>query len=200
MTRYVGPTVEILMKRIREEGGIALDPDEATKILSRCQRIVNAGTKRVVASGTLTTYKQQLVYAYRDQLPDAIDIISIKDGDRTLQRFDALHELDAYDKSWFRRTGSQFDFWLQLGRDLLIIYPAKTVNDSVTVTYTKLTTEYTDFEIDYDSALDLPDEDVDIALGLAEVILLLRSRTFDAARKRMDGLVSALALLVGGRS
>jgi len=74
------------------------------------------------------------------------------------------------------------------------------VNDSVTVTYTKLTTEYTDFEIDYDSALDLPDEDVDIALGLAEVILLLRSRTFDAARKRMDGLVSALALLVGGRS
>jgi hypothetical protein len=200
MTRYAGPTTEILLRRVREEGGVAVDPTDAIKMLSRCQRIINAGAKRVTASGTLTTFKQQLLYPYRDQLTDAVDIISVKEGNRTLHRFEALHELDAYDKTWFRKTSSQFDFWMQLGRDLLIIYPAKTSDSSVTVIYSKLTTEYDDFDEDYNTALDLPDEDVDAALGLAEVSLLLRSRALKAAQERMKELLEDLAFLVGEQS
>lgn len=192
-SRIAGEVSEQLLRRVREEGGLGTTQDFAIQTLSHCQRIVNAGLRSAVESNTLTTKAKQLIYSYRDadQLPNAVDIISIKDGNRTLQRVTSLAELCAYDTNWFRATGKQHDVWLQLGRDLLIIYPAKTADSTLTVNYSLLTEEFVDYAKSHNVIFDLPQENVDIALGLSEVILLLRSRMLPEAQKRMETLMGA---------
>lgn len=185
MTRYAGPTAEALLKRVREEGGLGTSMDFAVQMLSHCQRIIGAGVKHTVVSGSFQLYPEQLIYAYRNQLPDAVDIVDVRDGTRVLQKIENLTELAAYDVDWFRATGSRHDAWLQLGRDLLIIYPAQSSRSTLVADYIKLTTEFASAAADYNTAFDLPNEEVNIALGLAETILLLRSRQLPKAKARI---------------
>ena len=57
-TRNIGPTVETLMRRVRQEGGLAVDLDLATKIYSYCEQVTNAFTKRIRLTTSLTTPKE----------------------------------------------------------------------------------------------------------------------------------------------
>ncbi len=189
-----GPAAEIVLRRVREYGGTATSLDFAVQVLSMCQRIVNAGIARVIGSGTLTTKKSQHLYNYRIDLPDAVDIIAVKSGTRQLFKCTTLAELYALSTTWFRATGSRFEYFMQLGRDLLFLTPAMTADSSVTVIYSKLTTVFTSGIGNYNTAFELPDEDVDIALLLAEVILLLRSRRGLDVDLRIADLLSSLEL------
>ena len=194
MARQIGPTVEILMRRVRQEGGLAVDPDFATEIYSRCEQVVNTFTRRVLSSTTLATPKEKLLFHYRDEISDAIDIVSIRESGRRIERADSLIALSAYDIDWFRKVdGTRFEAWHQIGRDILILYPGQASVSSVTVEYVKLLTLYTDFTAYYDTNSDLPDEDIEFALQLAELILLTRLRQLDVANK----LLKAFAQLVG---
>ena len=185
MTKFAGPTVEILLRRIREQGGSAISPDFALGILSKCQRLINTGLRKVIKSVTLPTAARQLLYTYRTLLSDAIDIISLEDGIRTLTKCDNLSELSAFSNTWFRDTGSQHNTWCQIGRDLLIIYPARTANSSLTAHYSTLTTDLTSFSGQYNTDLQLPDDDVELALAMSEIILLIHLRKTDVTDKRM---------------
>ena len=196
MTRLAGPTTEELLRRVRQEGDFAIPFDTAIDLLSKCQRIVNAGRRKVVALGGISIAKSKLVYNLRDELPEAIDVLSVDAFvfvpplvTRKLFKVANIHELTALDPTWFRNiTGTRLEAWAQIGRDILIIYPGLTSVTSVVVKYTKLTTVFVNRAQDYNTAFELPDEDVDLALGLAEVILLTRFRVLDAAAKRLETL------------
>lgn len=190
MSRQIGPIVEILMRRVRQQGGLAVDVDFATEIYTRCEQIINAALKRVLVSDTLTTPKQKLLFNFRDEFPDAIEIVSVIESNRELLEAHNLFAISAYDISWFRNiTGTRFESWLQIGRDLLFLYPGQTAVSSVTVEYVKLTTLRTDFEIAYNEDSELPDEDVDLALGLAEVIFLTRFRLLRSIPKKLEDVL-----------
>jgi hypothetical protein len=201
MARNAGPTTEILLNRIREQGAFGISFNFALETLSRCQRIANAGLQIVQARKTLTTEPNRLIYDYRNSLPAAIHILSIYDGTRTLQKFTNLTDLAAYDITFWRATGTRFEAYTQIGRDLLLLYPAKTTASSVTVVYSKLTNEFTDYHTHYDTALELPDEDVDFAVNLAEIVLLLQSRRLPAALAMVESLQEDVTkhLSEGGR-
>lgn len=188
MARTAGASCDTLLARVRQAGNIAVDQDFAMSILSKCQRVVNAGLRRILASASLTTAANTLLYKYRSSLTSAVDIIIIKEGDRILQKCTNLSDLAAYDVDWFTKTGSRFEAWMQFGRDVLILYPAKTSTSSVTVTYSKLLTSFSSYASDYTTALELPDEDADLAIGLAEIVLLLRNRQLDVVNTRLNEL------------
>lgn len=188
MARTAGAACDTLLARVRQAGNIAVDNDFAMSILSKCQRVVNAGLRRILASASLTTAANTLLYKYRSSLTSAVDIIIIKEGDRILQKCTNLSDLAAYDVDWFTKTGSRFEAWMQFGRDVLILYPAKTSTSSVTVTYSKLLTSFSSYASDYATALELPDEDADLAIGLAEIVLLLRNRQLDVVNTRLNEL------------
>jgi RES domain-containing protein len=179
MARNIGPTVDTLLARVRQSGGIALDTDFATQLLTISQQIANAKLRSVVASGPFVTTASQLVYTYAEltagSIP-AIDILNATTADKKLYNFKRFEDLSAYDLDWFRATGSGFYAWCQIARDFFVLYPAKTGASSVNLWFTKLTTVYTDYSDAYDTALELPDEDVEVALKIAEVLALLRSR------------------------
>ncbi len=196
MTRYAGPTTEILLRRVREQGGAAISPDFALQTLSKCQRLINTGLRKVIASATLPTTALQLIYTYRTLLFNAIDIISLEDGTRTLTKCDDLSELSAFSNTWFRDTGSQHNIWCQIGRDLLIIYPARTANSSLTAHYSTLTTDLFDFNGQYNTALEMPDDDVELMLAVAEIVLLIHLRKTDVTDRRIKQFQETLKPLL----
>jgi len=195
MSRQIGLTTEILLRRIRQEGGLALSPDFATKVYSLCEQAINTALRRVLTTTTLSIPKQKLLFSLRDELSSAVDIISITQSNRDIPSVSSIDEISAFDPTWFRSiTGTRFEAWHQIGRDLLILYPGQTAISSVDITYVKLLTLRDNFLTAYNENSELPDEDVDIALSLAELILLTRFRLLSNISKKLEQVVTLLKL------
>lgn len=195
MSRAIGPTVEILLRRIRQEGGLALDVDFATKIYSLCEQIVNTALGRVLVTDTLTVPKEKLIFSLQDEFSDAISIVSFSKSNREIPPVASFADLSAYDPNWFRSiAGTRFESWFPLGRTLFILYPGQAAASSLTITYVQLLTLYEDFAAAYTTDSALPDEDVDIALALAELVLLARFRLLTSIPKRLERATELLRL------
>lgn len=195
MSRDYQTTVDLLIQRVRQTGGVAVTQDFATEVLGKCERLLNAHLKRVIASDTFTTTAKQQIYDYRSTLTDAVDILEVSESSRTLFECKELSVFSAYEVGWFRNiTATRFEAWHQIARDFLIIYPAKAANSSVVVTYTKLLDAYTTYAAASGNNMSLPDEDVETALALAEVILLARNRNAKQIAVRLDPLITLLGL------
>ena len=195
MSRQIGPTIEILLRRIRQEGGFALSPDLATKVYSLCEQVVNTALKRVLVTTTLNIPKQKLLFSLRSEFPSALDIISFTQSNRDIPSVASLNDFSAFDPNWFRSiTGTRFEAWHQLSRDLFILYPGQAAASSIEITYVKLLTLRDDFSANYNENSELPDEDVDIALALAELILLVRFRLLTSIPKRFERVIELLKL------
>jgi len=186
MPRQIGPTVEILMQRVRQTGGLAVDPDFATEIYSYCEQIINAHTKRVITSTTLTTPKEKLLFHFRTEISDALEIVTIRESGRRIEKFTTLDQISAYDIDWFRNiTGTRFEAWIQLSRDLLILYPGQAAISSVDIEYVRKLTQYTNFAASYNTDSELPGEDIEMVIELAEIVLLTRFRQIKEAQDKM---------------
>lgn len=189
--------VDLLQQRVRQEGNIAITQNFVTEVLSRCERLINTYLRRVTASTSFTTTAYQTIYNYRGTLTAAVDILSVTESNREIP-FATMEALSAYDQAWFRRTSQEtterFEFWTQIGRDAFILYPAKTGASAVTVEYSKLVTGYTTYAAVSAVAFELPRDDAEYAIALAEIILLARTRQFDTVQARMKKLIKALLL------
>ena len=189
MSRDYSDTVDLLVQRVRQDGSVAVTDNVATQVLGKCERLINASLKRVVTSSSFTTTAKQLIYPYRASLTTAVDILEVTESDRPLFKCNTLIDLSAYDIDWFRNiTGTRFEAWCQIARDFLVIYPGKAASSSVTVTYTKLLTVYATYAAAASVNMSLPDEDVEYALALAEIVLLARNRVTDQIAVRLKQL------------
>jgi hypothetical protein len=183
------------MRRVQQEGGLAVAPDFATTIYSYCEQIANTHTQRVIDTGVLTVPKQRLLFTYRDEFADAIDIISIRQSGRRIERVDDLTKFSAYDVDWFRSiAGTRLDAWHQIGRDILILYPGLAAASTADVEYVKLLTMHTNFAASYNTDSELPDEDIELALKIAELVLLTRFRQLPAVKRLMDAFIARYAI------
>lgn len=197
MPRDYNTTVDLLQSRIRQAGNIAVTQNFATEVLSRCEQIINAYLGSVKATTSFSTGAKTLVYDYRSTLTAAVDIIEITESDRALIKLNRIEDLSAYDIDWFRKVdGTEFTFWLQIARDTLIIYPGKASAGSsdLEITYTKLTTGYATYAAAGSKNFELPDEDVELALALAEIILLARGRALSTIPLRLKQFVRTLGV------
>lgn len=193
MTSYVGPTVESLLRRIREQGGFALSEDFATEILSICQRVVNIKMQSVVETKLMPTKAEKLIYWTRTELPLCADVLDVKEEGRSLVKCDSLMDLGNFDADWFRKIdGTRFEAWHTMSRDLFILYPGKASASVVSVDYVKLTARHTNFSDSYNSEMELDESGVEFASLLAETVLLARSRKFSTLEKKLKRLENLL--------
>ena len=186
---------DVVMKRAYAYGGSAHDKSWVISILSKCQRVINAFTGSIESSADLTVLKQKLVYVLRDELDECLDVEKVTESrtgvDHEIARVQTPQELAAYDVDWFRAVaGTYYDAWMQIGRDLLIVYPGKAADGTLTIHYTKLTDELVNNTDDFD----LADEDVNTALDLGEIILLARDKQIDAGMEKLGQLAAHLGL------
>ena len=186
---------DVVMKRVYAYGGVAHDKSWVISILSKCQRVINAFTGSVESSAALTVLKEKLVYVLRNELAECLDVSKVTESrtgvDHELARVTTPQELAAFDIDWFRKIdGDRYDAWLQIGRDLLIIYPSKAADGTLTIQYTKLTDEL----VNNTDAFDLADEDVSPVLDLAELVLLARDKQIAPGLEKAGQLAAHLGL------
>jgi len=194
MARDYQDTVDLLVQRVRQDGGVAVTDNVATEVLGKCERLLNAHLRRIIASTSFTTTAKQLIYPYRSTLTAAIDILEITESSRTLFKIDSLAQFSSYEVGWFRNiTGTRFEAWHQIARDFMIIYPAKAAASAVTVTYTKLLDVYATYAAASGNNMSLPDEDVETALALAEIVLLARNRNAAQIEVRIKSFINLLS-------
>lgn len=193
MARNIQTVVDTLMLRVRQEGGIALDSDVATEVYSRCEQVTNAALKRVLASGSFTVLAATLLYSYRTQLTKAIEIVDVETSTREIPESQRFADFSAYELAWYGNvTGTRTESWAQRGRDILVLYPGLASGTTVTVKYVKLIDLYTTYASVAAVNSELPDEDVDIALALAELTFLLRFRLLDKIPQRFESIIKLL--------
>ena len=186
---------DVVMKRAYAYGGQAHDKSWVISILSKCQRVANAYLRSVRDSASLSVLKQKLVYSIADEMSECLDVTKVTESRsgvaEELARVDNLAELASYDVDWFRNiTGTRYEAWCQVGRDLLVIYPSKASAGTVTVHYTKLT----DPLVNNTDEFDLSDDDVDVVLDLAELVVLARDKEISAGMEKAGQLASRLGM------
>ena len=180
-----------VLRRVRDVHGLAHSRDLARTILSHSQRLINSLLGIVTTSTTFTTYPHQQFYQISGLLTgsDAITkVMAVRESSRDLTHLTNIRQLHHLDTRWVRAIGPRFDAWTQLGRDMLIIYPAKVTSSTVTIVGAKLTTALTG----EDTALEMPNEYHDHIVSLAEVMLLAKQRDLTQAVRQLQRLSHAL--------
>lgn len=190
MAKQAGPVADIVLKRVYRYGGIAHTKASVISHLSRLQRTFNAFKQSVISTGTLTTLTEKSLYNIQNEISDACDILEVTESNRKLFRAPSLSVFGAYSTTWFRDTGTRFESWKQLARDLIFIYPAKSAGSSVSVRYSK----YLDALTQNTSPFELPDEEVDLVTDLAEIVVLARDKQISICREKLQQLVNKLAI------
>lgn len=180
-----------LLRRVRDIHGLAHSRELARTVLSKSQQVLNTLLAIKITSTSLTTYPLQQFYTISGLLTgtDAITrVMAVRDGSRDLVKLQNFRQLAHLDLRWVRKVGPRFEAWTQIGRDMLVIYPAKQLGGSVTIKGTKLTTELTGEATE----LELPNEFHDYIITLAEVILLAKQRDLGQATLQLKRLADAL--------
>ena len=180
-----------LLRRVRDVHGLAHTREFARTVLSKSQQVLNTLLAIKLTATSLTTYPLQQFYTISGLLTgtDAITrVIAVRDGARDLVPLANFRQLAHLDRRWVRKLGPRFEAWTQIGRDMLVIYPAKQLGGTVTVRGTKLTTELTGEATE----LELPNEFHDYIITLAEVILLAKQRDLGQATMQLKRLAEAL--------
>jgi hypothetical protein len=161
--------------------------------LTDAQRFLNAALGLVVDSASLTLNPFQSVYSLSGLLPNAVRVVGVREGGRDLALIPSITQLLSFSPRWTRDVGGRCEAWTTVGRDLLIVYPARTNTTVVTVYYAKLTAALAG-ETDLS---DFGDEYGDMITTLTEAVLLLRQRDTEASKRAMGRLQAKLSPEVG---
>lgn len=187
MAEVAGTLITEALRRVRDPRGEAHARSDVLTLLDRCQKMINVFTKQVLDPVTVATTPMQQVYAMQDVLPDAVDVVDIKEGNRSLPRV-PWSTLFYTDREWTRAWGSRYDVFSQLGLDFLILHPAESVAGSVVVVSVKNTSTLAD----EDTATNIVDDDLPAVLDLLEAVLNLRQREFNPSADAMKRAASRL--------
>lgn len=191
MSEVAGTLIDTILQRIRDPQGSAHSRDLVRSLLSHSQRMVNARTKSVLETLALTTDPNRLFYPIAALVPNAIRVEAVRSEGRDLSKCD-WRSYQFVDAGWFRAVSDRFETWSLVGRDLLVIYPAKAITSSVDVVYSKLTNDL----VAEDTATEIPDDDLPAVVDLMEAILLAKQRTFEPATEAVKRLVNRLEMVV----
>jgi hypothetical protein len=190
VTVLASTMTDVLLRRVRDPLGFAHTREFARTCLSHAQIVLNAAIGVVVSNTTLTTNPSQMVYSVSGFLPLAARVIAVRENGRDLAKLKSHLDLAHLSLFWFREVASRFEAWCPVGRDLIVIYPAKPSVSSVEVRYAVVTATLAG-EAD---ALEMPEEYTDYILSLAECFLLLKQRDFGAAQAALTRVVKDMGI------
>lgn len=176
-------TVDLLVARTRQSGGIAVELNTATEILTICQQIINIALQRVTVTDTLVTSAYQNIY---EHTPGKADVLSLFENNKELLKANNLHEIAAYDPQLFTTTGDTFTAWCPIGRKYFFLYPAKTISGTIGRTYVYETVVHPVYADLTTETMEMQDDDLEKVLRLAEMVLLMRSRDVQLIQATMS--------------
>src|SRR6266705_4676559 len=191
MAQAIGPLVDILLRRVRDPHALGTTRTLARLVLSHSQRIINAKAKYVLVTETLTTFEACLIYPINSLLPNSTRIVTVRDDGHDLNYEPSWRNLANYRSDWFRQVKPQHLIYSMIGRDLLVLYPAKDYDSVVEVVSAKLLANFADDS----TATEIPDSDENFLLDIAELILTIKNRNLPVAESMLKSIQGKMALL-----
>ncbi len=185
-------TLDILRDRLRAAGTVGISDALGYQLVDLCQKMVNARIGSFVKTSSYNWPANTSHAAVSTISSNAMRILSLKQGDRTLHRLPHWQELNFYDSDWYKKTGTRFEVWAPMGHDLILIYPAIASQTSITAYYAAYTTTIDDATDD----LEIHDTQgfVDLMYDFVELIANAHLRNFRESRQRMADIVESLRI------
>lgn len=158
--------------RVRDPNFNATSQTNVIGLLSYAQQVVNGALDDVTGSASLILQPRTTIYQLSTFLPNAVRVQGVRDA--SLRDLDSIsyENLQQMKMRWLTSVSDAPRNWCQCGRDLLIVYPGVSRQQTLTVIYTALTPVVAGIG---DTTV-VPDEDDDAALDLAELLLLIQHR------------------------
>src|SRR5256885_1296057 len=138
MAQAISPLIDILLRRVRDPHALGTARTLARLVLSHSQRVINAKAKYVLTIETLTTFEACLIYPIGALLPNSARIVTVRDDGHDLDYEPNWRNLANHRSDWFRQVKPQHQVYSMIGRDLLVLYPAKDYDSIVEVVSVKL--------------------------------------------------------------
>ena len=173
MPTQAGELVDRVLNRVRDPHAAANSRAFVRTVLTHVQRLVNAKLGLEVVEIAFATVAYQQVYPIVTVADEALRIVGVREEGRDLVEV-KWREFWFLQRNWLRHTAAAFQNYSLVGRDLLVIYPAKPEASEVTLVAAALTT---DFQSD-DAAIQLPDDYIPLLIDLATVVVSLKGRAY----------------------
>lgn len=181
----VGPLLDTLLQRVRDPHAIGTSRDLARSLLAQAQRLLNTKDKLVLETVTLDTQARRLIYPIHDLLPTSARVVCVRDDSGNDLDYEMnWHDLSNFKSSWFRDVAPQHKIWSIIGRDLLVVYPARDIDSTVSVVSAKLTDTFNDDS----SETEIPESDEPALLDIAELLVSIRNRNLPVAQDLLKAL------------
>ncbi len=193
MANPIGPIITTVLQRVRDPQGTASSRDFVRKILSHAQRILNSELADAVETIDLITQPGLMFYDLSGFIPNSMNVVEVEYEFQTLPRTD-LNQLRGTDPNWSRTRGSQYNAYAQVGKNLLILYPALSVQSTVTVRFVK----DTGILQNESEEISLLNDHLPLLDAVAEAVLLLKQRDLPEAKKRLDMFSNEFVEITGG--
>lgn len=189
MPYVTGELVDQVLNRVRDPNAMGTSREFVRLILTHLQRLLNCRFASVVGTETLTTNASQNFYQVpQTVLSNGMRLIGIREGSRDLGKV-PWQQFFYLNTSWHQQIGTSFYQWSMIGRDFLIIYPAKNAASSVTLVYAKLTALLTDDGV----VIELPDDEIPLLIDLCEAVVYLKQRTYKPLEQLMEQVTMRIA-------
>jgi hypothetical protein len=183
MATTAGSVVDMLLKRVRGTGGVALTTNFAMQLVADCQNVINYGLGAVKYTQNLTPSSFYFASALR--------VIRIVQNDKELLQAKSWEDMEAY------ASGDVFNYfgivtnpptarrcWYQPSDNWVFLWPWLMDPTTLTITTIASTTDFSNYATQYNTAMQLADEDIELVLSLAELTCLLQERLYATYDKK----------------
>ena len=199
MGEVLGPLVDEVLRRARDVSAQATSREQVRRFLAHAEGLVGIGLRAHIETFTFTATPTRLVYDLAGISSRIGDVLTVQADGRDLTKT-AFDGLAAQSVSWFRDVGGEFLAWAPLWRDLLVLWPGGTgrsVTITVKATAMPLAPDETYVGSDFDT-LTVDARWTPFVLDWAEVLMLLRSRRYDALKPALERLKEARMAAIAG--
>ena len=173
MATQAGELVDRVLQLVRDEHGAGTPRAMVRRFMTHAQWLANAKLGLVIADAPFPTVARQSIYPLHELAPSCLRVVGVQEDGRDLtevkwQEFAYLH------RGWLRDQSWRYESFALVGRDLLVLYPARREDSLVTLRVAKrcapLTSDQTDIE--------LPEKYNPLLIDLTTALVLVRMRTF----------------------
>lgn len=182
-----GPIVNQILQRVRDPEGVIASRDFVRARLSDSQRLLNARFGWVLDTNLLVTEPWRLFYPIVPLLPEAQRVWYVKQGGRSLT-YVPWSTMTHMERGWPRALGSRYEIWSRVGYDLIVVWPAISLSETLTISSSKITALLDSDDDDFD----VRDDTIPMIADLATAFVTLKMRQLGPAAEITNTLMGRI--------
>lgn len=179
-----GPIIDQVLQRVRDPEGVIASRDFVRSRISDAQRLLNARFGWVLDANPLVTEPLRLFYPVALLLPEAQRVWYVRQGGRNLA-YVPWSTLTHMEQGWPRALGSRYEIWSRIGFDTIVVWPAMSRVETLTVESSRITALLDSDDDDFE----IHDDVVPMVVDLATSLVTLKMRQLGPAAEVMNTLL-----------